>query len=126
MNLQIYVTVGSEDKRVFLQENLNIPPSRIFSSRNTEFAEAILAATKGKGAEVILNSVTGELLDETWRICAEGGIMVDIGRGLRNQCLAAAPFERNCSVKAFDLMHKQISDDLIQKSVINPPTSDPE
>ncbi|KAL2820183.1 polyketide synthase module [Aspergillus cavernicola] len=114
LEAEIYVTVGSEDKRQFLQEHLNIPPSHIFSSRNTDFASGILAHTEGRGVDVILNSVTGELLDESWRICADGGIMVDIGRGLRKRRLPSAPFERNCSVKAFDLMHSQISDDLVQ------------
>ncbi|KIA75675.1 putative polyketide synthase protein [Aspergillus ustus] len=117
LQADIYVTVGSADKRVFLQEQLNIPANRIFSSRNSDFAQGILAATKGRGVDVILNSVTGELLDETWRICADGGMMVDIGRGLRNQRLAAGPFERNCSVKAFDLGHSQISDDVIQSLI---------
>ncbi|KAF9894653.1 hypothetical protein FE257_006541 [Aspergillus nanangensis] len=115
LGAEVYTTVGSEEKRVFLQENLHIPPGHIFSSRNTSFAEGILAATDGKGVDVILNSVTGELLDETWRICADGGIMVDIGRGLRNRRLPSSPFERNCSIKAFDLMHKQIPNDLIQE-----------
>jgi NADPH:quinone reductase-like Zn-dependent oxidoreductase len=114
---QIYVTVGSDEKRSFLQEHLNIPASRIFSSRTTEFADAIIASTKGRGVDVILNSLTGELLDETWRICADGGILVDIGRGLRGRRLAPGPFERNCLVKAFDLTSKQVSDDIVRRFV---------
>jgi NADPH:quinone reductase-like Zn-dependent oxidoreductase len=117
---QIYVTVGSEEKRLFLQEKLNIPASHIFSSRNTDFADAMLASTNGRGVDVILSSLTGELLDETWRICADGGILVDIGRGLRGRRLSPGPFERNCLVKAFDLTSKQVSDDLIRRFVTLP------
>ncbi|KAL3481312.1 KR domain-containing protein [Aspergillus californicus] len=114
LGAEIYVTAGSEEKRHFLQERFNIRPSHVFSSRTTDFARGLLARTEGRGVDVILYSATGEFLDETRRTCADGGIMVDIGRGLCKRRLPSAPFERNCSVKAFDLIHSQISDDLVQ------------
>jgi NADPH:quinone reductase-like Zn-dependent oxidoreductase len=96
---EIYVTVGTEDKRLFLESEFGIPRSRMFSSRSTAFA----------------NSLTGELLDETWRICADGGTMVEIGKRdiLDRKQLAMEPFDRNCSYRALDFSHKQISDALI-------------
>lgn len=112
---EIYVTVGTEDKRLFLESEFGIPRSRMFSSRSTAFAKEILAATGGRGVDVILNSLTGELLDETWRICADGGSMVEIGKRdiLDRKQLAMEPFDRNCSYRALDFSHKQISDALI-------------
>lgn len=112
---EIYVTVGTEDKRRFLESEFGIPRSRMFSSRSTAFAKDILAATGGRGIDVILNSLTGELLDETWRICADGGTMVEIGKRdiLDRKQLAMEPFDRNCSYRALDFSHKQISDVLI-------------
>jgi NADPH:quinone reductase-like Zn-dependent oxidoreductase len=112
---EIYVTVGTEDKRLFLESEFGIPRSRMFSSRSTTFAKEILAATGGRGVDVILNSLTGELLDETWRICADGGTMVEIGKRdiLDRKQLAMEPFDRNCSYRALDFSHKQISDTLI-------------
>jgi len=112
---EIYVTVGTEDKRRFLESEFGIPRSRMFSSRSTAFAGEILAATGGRGVDVILNSLTGELLDETWRICADGGTMVEIGKRdiLDRKQLAMEPFDRNCSYRALDFSHKQISDALI-------------
>lgn len=112
---EIYVTVGTEDKRLFLESEFGIPRSRMFSSRSTTFAKEILAATDGRGVDVILNSLTGELLDETWRICADGGTMVEIGKRdiLDRKQLAMEPFDRNCSYRALDFSHKQISDVLI-------------
>ncbi|KAJ5375590.1 Acyl transferase/acyl hydrolase/lysophospholipase [Penicillium concentricum] len=112
---EIYVTVGTEDKRNFLHEKFGIPYERMFSSRTTQFSREILAATNGKGIDVILNSLTGDLLDESWRICADGGIMVEIGKKdvLDRNKLSMEPFDRNCSFRALDFSHKSISDALI-------------
>lgn len=115
---EIYVTVGTEDKRQFLHENHNIPFERMFSSRSTDFAREIMAATGNRGIDVILNSLTGELLDESWRICADGGKMVEIGKRdiVDRNFLAMEPFDRNCSFHAVDFSYsKQIKDPLIAR-----------
>ncbi|MCJ1384548.1 hypothetical protein MMC17_007665 [Xylographa soralifera] len=113
---EIYVTVGTKDKRQFLHENFKIPYERMFSSRSTDFASEIMAATKDKGIDVIINSLTGELLDESWRICADGGNMVEIGKKdiVDRNFLSMEPFDRNCSFRAVDFSYsKQIKDSLI-------------
>ena len=105
---EIFVTVGTEDKRQFLHEHHNIPFERMFSSRSTDFAREIMAATDDRGIDVILNSLTGELLDESWRICADGGKMVEIGK--------RDIVDRNCSFHAVDFSYtKQIKDPLIAR-----------
>ncbi len=114
---EVYVTVGSEEKRKFLAETFGIPPERIFSSRTTRFASQIMQATQGKGIDVIINSLIGDLLDESWRICADGGTMVEIGKKDivdRNQ-LSMEPFDRNCSFRPVDFSHKQVTDTLIAR-----------
>lgn len=40
----------------------------------------LMKATKGKGVDVILNSLSGDLLDESWRCIADGGTMIEIGK----------------------------------------------
>lgn len=112
---EIYVTVGSDEKRRFLHETFGIPYERMFSSRTTRFAPEIMKATGGRGIDVILNSLTGDLLDASWRICADGGTMVEIGKKdvLDRNALSMEPFDRNCSFKALDFSHKTISDALI-------------
>lgn len=115
---KIYVTVGTEDKRQFLHENFKIPYERMFSSRTTGFASKIMAATDGRGIDVIINSLTGELLDESWRICADGGNMVEIGKKdiVDRNFLSMEPFDRNCSFRAVDFSYsKQIKDSLIAR-----------
>jgi NADPH:quinone reductase-like Zn-dependent oxidoreductase len=115
----IYVTVGTEEKKRFLQKSFNIPPERIFSSRSKKFAADIRRITKGSGIDVIVNSLIGELLDESWRICADGGVMVEIGKKdiLDRNYLSMEPFDRNCSFRAVDLSYKQITDQTIQRFV---------
>jgi NADPH:quinone reductase-like Zn-dependent oxidoreductase len=107
--------VGTDEKRTLLASQFNIPANRMFSSRNTKFAEEIRRETYGRGIDVILNSLVGELLDESWRLTADGGIMVEIGKRdiVDRNTLAMEPFDRNCSFRAIDLSYvKQISDTL--------------
>lgn len=119
---KIFVTVGTEEKRKFLSDNYNIQPSHMFSSRSTKFAQEILRATGGRGVDVIINSLTGEMLDESWRICADGGTMVEIGKKdiVDRNVLSMEPFDRNCSFRAMDFSYtKDISDGLIARLVLS-------
>ncbi|RYP39087.1 hypothetical protein DL767_002350 [Monosporascus sp. MG133] len=115
---EVFVTVGTGEKRDFLAANFGIPNNRMFSSRNTKFAEEIMRETNGRGVDVILNSLTGELLDASWRICADGGNMIEIGKRdiVDRNSLAMEPFDRNCSFRAIDLSYtKHIKDTLVEK-----------
>ncbi|KAH6855501.1 hypothetical protein B0I37DRAFT_423972 [Chaetomium sp. MPI-CAGE-AT-0009] len=104
---EIFVTVGTDEKRDFLSRTFGIPSTHIFSSRDTKFAEQILRVTSGKGVDIILNSLIGELLDASWRICADGGTMVEIGKRdiVDRNSLSMEPFDRNCSFRAIDLSY---------------------
>ncbi|KAL8923195.1 MAG: hypothetical protein Q9208_004758 [Pyrenodesmia sp. 3 TL-2023] len=115
---RIYVTVGTQEKRDFLADNFGIDRSRMFSSRNTEFARDILKATNGRGVDVVINSLTGEMLDESWRLCADGGTLVEIGKKdiLERNTLSMEPFDRNCSFRAMDFSYtRDISNALISR-----------
>ncbi|KAJ3955154.1 hypothetical protein N0V92_008317 [Colletotrichum tropicale] len=76
----IYVTVGNDEKVKYLTETFDMPRDRIFNSRDTSFVEGIGNATQGKGIDVVLNSLSGDLLHATWRCVAEFGTMVEIGK----------------------------------------------
>lgn len=115
---EIFVTVGTEEKRRFLCDNYSIRPDHVFSSRSTDFANNILRMTQGRGVDVILNSLTGEMLDESWRICADGGTFVELGKKdiVDRNTLSMEPFDRNCSFRPMDFSHsKDISDSLIDR-----------
>ena len=108
---QIYATVGSDKKRRFLTESFNIPPENIYSSRNEDFAHHVMKATDGRGVDVILNFLTGNLLDESWRCIADRGVLLEIGKKdmLERNSLSMEPFCRNASYRALDMSHPSIT-----------------
>ncbi|ETS80425.1 hypothetical protein PFICI_07954 [Pestalotiopsis fici W106-1] len=109
---------STEEKRQFLETHYGIPRSRMFSSRDASFAEAIMRATDGRGVDAVVNSLTGELLDASWRIMADAGTMVEIGKKdiLDRNTLAMEPFDRNCSYRAIDLSYaKHMDEHMIAK-----------
>lgn len=77
---EIYATVGSEDKVRYLTDTVGLPRNRIFSSRDAGFAEGLMRETGGRGVDLALNSLSGELLHATWHSVAEFGRMVEIGK----------------------------------------------
>ena len=70
----------------------------------------LMKATKGKGVNVILNSLSGELLEESWGCIADGGIMVEIGKQdiVQRNRLSMEPFNRNASYRAIDISHESL------------------
>jgi NADPH:quinone reductase-like Zn-dependent oxidoreductase len=78
--------------------------------------------TDGKGVDVILNSLTGNILDESWRCISDGGTMIEIGKKdvLARNSLSMEPFNRNATYRGVDMSHKSISDPLIA-SYVSPP-----
>ncbi|KAK6956533.1 hypothetical protein Daesc_001811 [Daldinia eschscholtzii] len=99
LGAEIYATVGSEKKVRYLMNNFGIPRSHIFNSRDASFAEGVMKETGGRGVDLVLNSLSGELLHESWRCVAKFGVMVDLS--LRDSkgsgCLNMLPFAENRS-----------------------------
>lgn len=112
---EVFATAGTREKRRFLVDALGIRPDHVFSSRTAEFAAGIMAATGSRGVDVILNSLPGELLNESWRIIADGGTMVELGKKdiLARNILPMESFGRNASFRTMDLSYREISDELI-------------
>ena len=54
--------------------------SHISNSRTLDFAAEILAATDGKGVDVVFNSLNGEFIDKSLEILAPEGRFVEIGK----------------------------------------------
>ena len=76
----IFVTVGTEDKKKFLMNEYNIPENRIFSSRDIQFKFKIKELTKGKGVDLVLNSLAGDKLEASYECVADCGRFVEIGK----------------------------------------------
>ncbi|OLN94032.1 Lovastatin diketide synthase LovF 6 [Colletotrichum chlorophyti] len=80
LGAEVFATVGSEEKRDFLRDTVGIDSARIFGSRDEWFADDVMTASAGRGVDVVLNSLTGELLHASWRCVAPRGTLVDIGK----------------------------------------------
>ncbi|KAJ8125048.1 hypothetical protein O1611_g8592 [Lasiodiplodia mahajangana] len=101
----VYATAGSEKRKKFLIENLGIPATHIFSSRDDSFVTGLKAITKGRGVDVIINSLTGDLMHASWRCLAVFGRFVEVGKReiVDDGRLEMNVFARNTTFTAFDL-----------------------
>ncbi|TDZ32378.1 Highly reducing polyketide synthase gloL [Colletotrichum spinosum] len=96
---KVFATVGSEDKKDFLVREWGLPRESIFCSRDTSFVQGVKAATDGRGVDVVLNSLSGELLHASWECVAPHGTFVELGKRdtLAGGKLAMAAFDDNRS-----------------------------
>jgi NADPH:quinone reductase-like Zn-dependent oxidoreductase len=101
----IFATVGSDEKVQYLETTFGIAPDRIFNSRDASFLEKVLHATNGRGVDLILNSLSGELLHASWKCLAKFGRMVEIGKRdfQGNAKLQMSLFEGNRSFFGVDI-----------------------
>lgn len=77
---EIYATVGSQAKKQHIMEKYGIAEDHIFNSRDLSFAEGIKRMTNGKGVDVVLNSLAGEALRQSWLSLAWFGRFVELGK----------------------------------------------
>ena len=78
--MQIYVTVGTPEKATYLAETCHIARDHIFNSRDASFYPAIMQGTGGKGVDLVLNSLSGELLHLSWKCLASFGSFIELGK----------------------------------------------
>ncbi|KFY82216.1 hypothetical protein V498_08637, partial [Pseudogymnoascus sp. VKM F-4517 (FW-2822)] len=67
LGAEVYVTVGTGEKKAHIMELFGIPAERIFSSRDVSFEAGVKRVTGGRGVDVVLNSLAGESLRASWR-----------------------------------------------------------
>ncbi|KAJ5993473.1 kinase subdomain-containing protein [Penicillium sp. IBT 35674x] len=103
---EIFATVGSEEKAQYLVTNFGIPRNHIFNSRKNTFLPDILRETNGRGADIVLNSLAGELLHTSWECVANRGKMIELGKRdfLTNGTLSMVPFLKNRAFYGVDIL----------------------
>lgn len=89
----VYTTVGTPDKRAFLRERFPaLPPENIGNSRDTSFEQMIKRRTRGRGVDLVLNSLAADKLHASVRCLAEGGRFLEIGKlDLSNDTALVSP-----------------------------------
>jgi phthiocerol/phenolphthiocerol synthesis type-I polyketide synthase C len=73
----VYATAGTAEKRERLHA---LGVEHVFDSRSLAFADEVLAATGGKGVDVVLNSLTGEAIAKGLTVLQPSGRFVEIGK----------------------------------------------
>ena len=105
ISAEIFATVGSVAKRQLLIDQYHIQEDHIFSSRNRHFKKGVLRLTKGKGVDVVLNSLSGEALHDSWSCVARFGTFVEIGKSdiYRKSRLSMDVFDKSVTFASVDL-----------------------
>uniref|UniRef100_A0A8C3PVK3 Fatty acid synthase n=1 Tax=Chrysolophus pictus TaxID=9089 RepID=A0A8C3PVK3_CHRPC len=81
MGCRVFATVGSAEKREYLQARFpQLDANSFASSRNTTFEQHILRVTNGKGVNLVLNSLAEEKLQASLRCLAQHGRFLEIGK----------------------------------------------
>ncbi|KAK2809395.1 Type I Iterative PKS [Emmonsiellopsis sp. PD_5] len=108
LGAEVFVTVGSEEKKRFLMDYFNITESHILSSRAapSDLKRHLMRLTGNKGVHVVLNSTSGEMLAESWDCVASFGYHIELGRTDidKNGYISLAPFKRNVSFASVNLL----------------------
>ncbi|MCB2078136.1 MAG: SDR family NAD(P)-dependent oxidoreductase [Novosphingobium sp.] len=99
---QVIATAGSEIKRSFLHA---LGVEHVFDSRSATFVDGVMAATDGRGVDILLNSLAGDLLQASFDVLAPDAHFIELGKrdieedtqiGLRR-------FRKGASYTALDL-----------------------
>ena len=98
--------MGSELKAAYLVEAYDIPRENIFHSRDASFVSDLLRVTNGAGCDIVLNSLSGELLHESWKCVASFGKMIELGKRdfAGHGSLKMQPFGANRSFIGVDML----------------------
>ncbi|WP_063056656.1 type I polyketide synthase [Nocardia salmonicida] len=78
LGLEVYAT-ASEPKWKTLRE-IGYDDAHIGNSRTLDFEQKFLAATDGRGVDVVLDSLAGDFVDASLRLLPRGGRFIEMGQ----------------------------------------------
>ncbi|KAJ2944093.1 hypothetical protein O0L34_g18059 [Tuta absoluta] len=77
----VFTTVGTPEKRAFLKERFpTLDPENVGNSRDTSFEQLVRRRTRGRGVDLVLNSLAADKLLASVRCLAPGGRFLEIGK----------------------------------------------
>ncbi|KAJ0178567.1 hypothetical protein K1T71_006390 [Dendrolimus kikuchii] len=119
----VFTTVGTPEKRAFLRARFpRLPDAHIGNSRDTSFEQLVLAQTRGRGVDLVLNSLAGDKLLASVRCLAEGGRFLEIGKLdlYNNTGLSMSIFLKNTTFHGIllDALFEAGSDDPEKRAVM--------
>src|SRR6478735_5189883 len=96
LGAEVIVTAGSPNKRALLK---TLGVKHVVDSRRGDFAEAVMALTKRRGVDVVLNALAAEAIPMGLSCLAEFGRFIEIGKRdiYQNSRIPLWPLRRNAS-----------------------------
>ncbi|WP_190137598.1 SDR family NAD(P)-dependent oxidoreductase, partial [Streptomyces longispororuber] len=98
----VIATAGSPAKRDLLRA---LGVEHVLDSRTLDFADQALRLTRGRGVDVVVNSLAGQAIDRGLEILRPGGRFVELGKRdiYANKPLLMRPFSRNIAFFGVDV-----------------------
>ncbi len=103
--LEVFVTASSGKWDTL--RDMGFDEDHIGDSRTLEFEEKFLAATAGRGVDVVLNSLAGESVDASLRLLPRGGRFIEMGKTDIRDAQAIAEQHPGVRYQAFDLLEAE-------------------
>ena len=99
---EVHATAGTPEKRAYLA---SLGVRYVSDSRSDRFVSDVLEWTSGEGVDVVLNSLSGELIAKSLDLLRDHGRFVELGKrdDYANDQLGLRPFLRNLSFSLVDL-----------------------
>lgn len=112
---RIIATAGSPERRDLLTI---LGADHVFDSRSSRFVDDVRRVT-GRGADVVLNSLSGEAMERSIAVLAPFGRFVELGKRdyVANTHIGLKPFRRNLSYFGVDLDQLMLKDDVAGRSL---------
>ncbi|PYI03858.1 putative polyketide synthase [Aspergillus sclerotiicarbonarius CBS 121057] len=120
LGAEVFATVGNQTKRDHLVHEFDIPADHIFDSRSASFLPSLMEVTGGRGVDIVLNSLAGNLLHASWECVAPFGKMIELGKRdfFLNGTLSLKPFLDNRAFLGVDLLGVAHADpDMIHRGI---------
>lgn len=104
-SLRVFVTVRTLEQTSFISKHFGVPDDHIFSCANESFCAKVLAATNQRGVDVVINSLTGRLLQASCGVLAAYGRFVNLAKSdvRDNKSLDMGMFRHGASFMVSDL-----------------------
>ncbi|KAL9626412.1 MAG: hypothetical protein Q9164_007881, partial [Protoblastenia rupestris] len=79
LGAEVFATASSKEKRAIIA-GCGVLEAHIFDSRSLHFVKGIRRETNGKGVDVVINTLVGEAMQETWGCMAPFGRFLELGK----------------------------------------------
>ena len=106
LGAEVFAT-ASEPKRDLVRRS---GVEHVFDSRSLGFKDAILAATGGKGVDVVLNALAGEFIPASLALLKQGGRFLEMGKRDIHTPAEVARLHPGVEYRAFDLGEDALRD----------------